>query len=283
MARERVPSESSAQGAARAPRVRGEVSEGRSGHTAGDHAQVVRIPLREIRINLSNPRKRFDEQELAELAESIRNHGLLQPILVRPLGDDELRRDGRKYQIVIGSRRFFAAAKVGLSAIDCYIRGMSSDEAVIASYLDHAHHRTLTHAEEGEFLRYLRDQRKMRLREIAAILDKSIAYVSRRLGVSENPELDRAVEEGRIGQAAAQEILRAPAAWWPTMIQHAEGLSSDQIRAVVNEIGDSDLSPDTLDRALSAHSKQSTAPKPPVGAAHSDGGEHARLRRHGPV
>src|SRR5687767_2423442 len=100
MPQKRVPGESTTAGAARAPRVRGEVTQGRSGHTAGDHAQVVRIPLREIRTNLSNPRKRFDEQELAELAESIRNYGLLQPILVRPLGDDELRRDGRKYQIV---------------------------------------------------------------------------------------------------------------------------------------------------------------------------------------
>ena len=61
----------------------------------------MRIALGRIRLNLANPRKHFDEAELGELAESIRQHGLLQPILVRPLTAAERARHRRDYQVVI--------------------------------------------------------------------------------------------------------------------------------------------------------------------------------------
>jgi ParB/RepB/Spo0J family partition protein len=213
---------------------------------------VVSIPLREIRLNLANPRKQIDERELDELAASIRAHGLLQPILVRPLEPAERRRSRRAYQIVIGSRRFHAAARAGLSEIDCYVRGMTSDDAVIASFLDHAHHRTLTPAEEAEFLRYLREQRGMRLREIAEVIRKSIAYVSRRLGVLEDPELDRALRAGRLNQGAAQEILRAPDEWRATLIRHGAGVPTDRLRALVTHAIEGGLSGEEVERALTA-------------------------------
>jgi ParB/RepB/Spo0J family partition protein len=242
---------------------------------------VVRIPLSRIRLNLSNPRKHMDEQELAELAASIREHGLLQPILVRPLTEPERARHRRDYQIVIGSRRFHAAEQAGLDAIDCYVRGLSPDEAELASFLDHAHHRTLTPGEESEFLRYLRDQRGMKLREIAAILAKSISYVSRRLGVAGHPQLDESVRSGRINQAAAQEILRAPQQWWPTLIEHAAGLNADQVRACVDAVADSDLTPEALERVLAARTHRS-APAPAAARAPAPADDGA-ARRHGPV
>src|SRR5690349_18209355 len=204
------------------------------GASGGSGDGVVRIPMGEIRLNLANPRKAFDEGELDELASSIRQHGLLQPILVRPLAPAELRGDGRRYQIVIGARRYYAAERAGLGAIDCYVRGLSPEEAVVASFLDHAHHRTLTDAEEADFLRYLRGERGLRLREIAALLQKSIAYVSRRLGVYGDPGLEEAVRTGRLSQAAAQEILRAPAARWPELTERAQGLTRAQVRAMVD-------------------------------------------------
>jgi ParB family chromosome partitioning protein len=243
-------------------------------------AGVVCIPLRKIRLNLSNPRKHIDEQELAELAESIRRHGLLQPILVRPLTAEERGRHRREYQIVIGSRRFHAAELAGLEAIDCYVRGLSPDESELASFLDHAHHRTLTPGEEAEFLRYLRDQRRLKLREIAAILAKSISYVSRRLGVAAHPELDEAVRRGRISQAAAQEILRAPAQWWPTLVEHSAGLSADQVRALVDAVADSDLTAEAVSRLFAAGDAR-VRPAEPAGPplARPDGA----WRQHGPV
>jgi ParB family chromosome partitioning protein len=254
----------------------------RVGREAAYALQVVRIPLREIRINLANPRKHIDEQELTELADSIRQHGLLQPILVRPLIAEERRADGRTYQIVIGSRRYHAAARAGFAAIDCYVRGMSSDEAVVASFLDHAHHRTLTPGEEAEFIRYLRDQRKLRLREIAAMLNRSVAYVWRRLGISENPELDAAVKDGRIGQAVAQEILQAPEPWWPTLIEHAQGLTADQARALVKETVRRELTPEAAAAVFSAR-KDARAPDRPFRDDDASEWVAPDPRRHGPV
>src|SRR5262245_27738464 len=259
------------------------VGSGRRADAASD-ASVVRIPLREIRVNLSNPRKSIDEDELQELAESIRQHGLLQPILVRPLSADERRASRRKYQIVIGSRRFHAAERAGLKTIDCYVRGFTSDEAVVAGFLDHAHHRTLTVAEEAEFLRYLRDQRQLRLREIAAMINKSIAYVSRRLGIAESPEIETAVRDGKIGRAVAQEILAAPEEWRSVLMQHAEGLTRDQVRSLIGEATHANLTPADLERlfALRKAGERSDGRSAPTSAAGARSYDPA-LRQHGPV
>jgi ParB family chromosome partitioning protein len=232
----------------------------------------------QVRLNLANPRKAFDEQELAELAASIRQHGLLQPILVRALAPEERRRDGRRYQIVIGARRFYAAERAGLEAIDCYVREMSSDEAVIASFLDHAHHRTLTDAEEADFLRYLREERGMRLREIAGVLQKSIAYVSRRLGVFGSPVLEEAVRGGRITQAAAQEILRAPEARWGELAELAAGQTRTQVRTIVEAAA--------AEERQSRTGEPSPSPQrePPATPASTPAPRYDEtLRQHGPV
>jgi ParB family chromosome partitioning protein len=246
---------------------------------------VVRIPLREIDVNLANPRKGIDEAELAELAASIRQHGLLQPILVRPLTDAERRGSRRTYRIVIGSRRFHASERAGLTTIDCYVRGFTPDEAVVASFLDHAHHRTLTAAEEAEFLRYLREQRKMRLREIAALINKSIAYVHRRLGVFENPQLEAAIREGRLAQAAAQEIVRAPEATWPVLIRHAPALRAGAVRALVNEVVAGALGPEAIEELLARRAAQPArgAGSAPTATAAAAAGYDPALRQHGPV
>jgi ParB family chromosome partitioning protein len=246
------------------------------------------IPLREIRDNLSNPRKHFDETELAELAASIRQHGLLQPILVRPLTPDERRGRRQKYQIVIGSRRFYAAGQAGLTEIDCYVRGHSPADAEIASFLDHAQHRTLTPAEESGFLRDLRHRRGLRQREIAALLQKSIAYVSRRLGVYGDPGLEEAVRTGRLSQAAAQEILRAPAGRWAELTERAQGLTRAQVRAMVDAASARARPPIVVD--------ETSAPSAPTAADRSHAlafvpgregagapGFDESLRRHGPV
>src|SRR5204863_88301 len=83
--------------------------------------------------------------------------------------------------------------------------------------------------EGAEFLRYLRTERGLRLREIAALLQKSIAYVSRRLGVFGSPALEEAVRADRITQAAAQEILRAPEDQWSALAERAAGLTRAQV------------------------------------------------------
>jgi ParB/RepB/Spo0J family partition protein len=242
---------------------------------------VVEIPLREIDVNLANPRRSIDEAELAELADSIRQHGLLQPILVRPLTAEERRARKRAYRIVIGSRRFHAAERAGLETIDCYVRGFTPDEAVVAGFLDHAHHRTLTAAEEAEFLRFLREQRGLRLREIAALINKSIAYVHRRLGVFESPQLEAALREGRLSQAAAQEIVRAPEAAWPVLIRHAPSLSASAVRALVNEVVAGALAPEAIEGLLAERAARPArgGRTPPAATA----GYDPALRQHGPV
>jgi ParB/RepB/Spo0J family partition protein len=227
----------------------------------------------------------MDEEELRELTESIRQHGLLQPILVRPLTPEERQRRKRRYQIVIGSRRFHAAERAELKTIPCFVRGLSPDEAVVASFLDHAQHRTLTPAEEAEFLRYLRAQRKLRLREIAALINKSIAYVHRRLGVFDNAELGQAIQDGKISQGAAQEILFAPEPYWPVLIKHAESMKTPQVRALIREIAGGKMSPDDVERALATRASggRGAGQHLPSMRGETGLGYDQALRQHGPV
>lgn len=84
-------------------------------------ASAVKLSLNEIEPNKDQPRKTFDEKALAELADSIAQHGVIQPLLVRPMPDGS-------YQLVAGERRWRAARRAGLSEVPVVIREMSDSE-----------------------------------------------------------------------------------------------------------------------------------------------------------
>lgn len=90
--------------------------------TAGS-SQISEVPLRQIKANPNQPRRQFDEEALAELAESIRQIGIIQPVTLRKTGDDE-------YEIIAGERRWRASQVAGLDSIPAYIR-TADDENVM--------------------------------------------------------------------------------------------------------------------------------------------------------
>jgi ParB family chromosome partitioning protein len=97
-------------------------------HHATPDGLAQRVPLHEIELNPYQPRKTFDEDELNQLAESIRQHGVLNPILVRPL-------DG-KYQLIAGERRLRAAQRAGLTEIPVHIRSMDEQQVLEAALVE---------------------------------------------------------------------------------------------------------------------------------------------------
>ena len=102
--------------------------------------QTVRIT--EIEQNRAQPRKRFDDEALTELAESIQAHGMLQPIVVRPVGD-------RRYQIVAGERRWRAAKRIGLSEVPVIIRDLTDSEASQIALIENLQRENLNPIEEA--------------------------------------------------------------------------------------------------------------------------------------
>ena len=111
-------------------------------------ASAVKLSLNEIEPNKDQPRKTFDEKALSELADSIAQHGVIQPLLVRPMPDGS-------YQLVAGERRWRAARRAGLSEVPVVIREMSDSEMMELALIENLQREDLNPIEEAEGLQQL--------------------------------------------------------------------------------------------------------------------------------
>ncbi len=109
------------------------------------------IPVTQILPNRYQPRKTFVEEELRELVESIKRHGILQPVLVRRKSED-------RYELIAGERRFRAAALAQLPAVPAVIRKSSDEESTILSLIENIQRSNLNPVEEAKAYRQLIDE-----------------------------------------------------------------------------------------------------------------------------
>ena len=117
------------------------------------------------------PRTYFDEAALGELAESIRARGVIQPIIVRPIGEG-------RYQLVAGERRWRAAQKAQLHEIPAIVRELDEREVMALALIENLQREDLNPVEEAQAYRRLADQEGMTQAEIAAMVDKSRSHVA---------------------------------------------------------------------------------------------------------
>lgn len=108
----------------------------------GGSSSAVKLKLMDIEPNRDQPRKNFDEDALSELAQSIAEHGIIQPILVRPLADGG-------YQLVAGERRWRAARLAGLTEVPVVIRELTEDEVIVLSLIENLQREDLNPIEEA--------------------------------------------------------------------------------------------------------------------------------------
>lgn len=137
------------------------------------------VPLDQIGPMPGQPRQKMDPDALAELAESIKAHGVIQPIIViaRRNADPS---DSVRYSIVCGERRYQAAHKAGLSAIPALIRDYDEDEAAVLALLENLQREDLTPLEEGEYLLQLKQKYGFTEEQLGERLGKSRDYVHMR-------------------------------------------------------------------------------------------------------
>ena len=170
--------------------------------TAGMRPDSV-LPIKDIRPNSGQPRKTFREDELAELTDSIRQHGVLQPILVRKQGDG--------YEIVAGERRYQAAKAAGLTEVPVVIREISDDDVLKLALIENLQRSDLTPLEEARGYRQLIDEKDLTQEELARILSKSRSTITNTLRLLDLPgEVQGLVEDGRITAGHARAILAVP-------------------------------------------------------------------------
>lgn len=162
------------------------------------------VRLEEIRTTSLNPRKRFDEAQLAELTESVRSLGVLQPILVRPVNGH--------LEIVAGERRYRAAVAAGLAEIPVVVRDLDDRQAAEARIVENIARADLDPLEEAEAYRELHERHKLGVDEIAEKVSKSRAYVYARMKLAELPEKAKeALAAGELSASVALLLARLPA------------------------------------------------------------------------
>ncbi|MBQ8338010.1 MAG: ParB/RepB/Spo0J family partition protein [Oscillospiraceae bacterium] len=162
---------------------------------------VVTLRLSEIKPNHEQPRKHFDEAELLELADSIREHGVLQPLIVRPML-------GGEYQLIAGERRYRAAMIAQVSTVPVVIREFSDMQAMEVALVENLQRRDLNPVEEGEGYKALAEQFSLTQAEIAQKVGKSRSAVANAMRLCELPnEVKKAVSEGSISMGHARALL----------------------------------------------------------------------------
>ena len=162
------------------------------------------LKLTEIEPNREQPRKDFDEKALSELADSIREHGVLQPLLVRPL------KDGR-YQLIAGERRWRASRMAGLTEVPVIVRDLDDQAAMELALIENLQRTDLNIMEETGGYRELRERYGMTQEVVAKRVGKSRPAVANALRMLALPEATaRLVREGKLTAGHARALLGLP-------------------------------------------------------------------------
>ena len=163
--------------------------------------RVVFLPARTIRPNPSQPRKVFKPEALSELAESIRQHGILQPLSVR--------RSGMGYELIAGERRLRAAQLAGLTEIPCIIMNMDEKESGMAAMIENLQRQDLDFIEEAQGISALMAQWGMSQEQLARIVGKSQSAVANKLRIlRHSPEVLAALREAQLTERHARALLK---------------------------------------------------------------------------
>jgi ParB family chromosome partitioning protein len=176
-------------------------------------ASLALIPLANLTANPDQPRKHFDEDGIRDLATSIQDRGVIQPVIVKRTGAET-------YQILAGERRFRAAGIAGLSVIPAIVR--DKDDPLEIALIENLQREDLTPLEEAEAVAGLVERHGYSHRELADVLGKSRPYVSNLLALTRLPERVKAEihSEGRqvsrellMGVARSETVEAAEALW----------------------------------------------------------------------
>ena len=166
------------------------------------HGEQRLLPIAELHPSGLNPRKDFDEAELAELATSIRAKGLVQPIIARP----DRERGG--YEIVAGERRWRAAQRASMHEVPVILRELSDSEAAEFALIENVQRADLNPIEEAAGYNELIERFKYTHEQLSETLGKSRSYVGNTLRLLKLPESAQVlVREGKLAAGAARAIV----------------------------------------------------------------------------
>ena len=223
---------------------------------SGEIGGLDEIPLASIKPNRFQPRGHFDEEALGLLADSIREVGVLQPVLVRPTGDDE-------YELIAGERRWRAARRVGLQTIPALVRETDDAAALEQALVENLHRDSLNPLEEAAAYQQLIEDFGLTHDDVASRVGRSRATVTNTLRLMQlPPAIQKLVQDGRITMGHARALLGSPDRSFQELLA----------KRIVAE----DLSVRVVEDAVREH-QGAAAPAAPAG--NGDGAGSAERRR----
>ncbi len=170
-------------------------------NTTEDMVATNTLPISEITPNKDQPRKTFDEAALDELAESIKQHGVLQPLLVRPLPNGG-------YQLVAGERRWRASRRAGLREVPVVVKELTDTETMEIAIIENLQREDLNPIDEAEGLQALIDKCGFTQEEVASSVGKSRPAIANSLRLLRLPEAVRELtRDGKISAGHARALI----------------------------------------------------------------------------
>lgn len=164
-------------------------------------AKPIKLAISDIEPNVLQPRKTFDEEALLELSDSIREHGVLQPLLVRPMPNGT-------YKLVAGERRFRASKIAGLSEVPVTIREMTDEQEQIFALIENLQREDLNAIEQAEGLKVLIDEFGLTQEEAAQRVGKSRSAVTNAIRLLALPDkVKEMVKNNKISMGHARALL----------------------------------------------------------------------------
>lgn len=202
----------------------------------------VSLPIGQIEPDRGQPRTKFDEEALAELENSIREFGVLQPLLVRPMSDGS-------YRIVAGERRWRAARRAGLTEVPVIIRSLTDSEAAAIALIENLQREDLNAIEEAAGIKRLIEEFDFTQEEAADKLSKSRSAIANSLRLLALPnDVMKLVSDGKLSAGHARALL---------------GLNDkEQLSEVANRVLEEGLSVRQTEALVKSLNKPVRAPKP---------------------
>ncbi|MEG0977000.1 MAG: ParB/RepB/Spo0J family partition protein [Bacilli bacterium] len=164
--------------------------------------RVLQVPIEDIIPNRFQPRLAFDDAALKELAESIKQHGVIQPLILRRIGD--------KYEIIAGERRYKASMLAGLTSVPAILSNLTDNESAEVAIVENVQRKDLTAIEEAKSFKALLDKGYMTQDDLAKKMGLSQAAISNKLRLLTLDEsVQQAVLNGSISERHARTLLKA--------------------------------------------------------------------------
>lgn len=210
------------------------------GDVGGEAAHVDRpsrtprkVPIEFIKANPRNPRRAFSDDELAELAASIKQHGVIQPIVVRPVKGQQDR-----FEIIAGERRWRASQRAGLHDVPIVTMDASDSVALEIAIIENVQRSDLNAMEEALGYHALANEYKHSADDIAKLVGKSRSHVANMMRLTKLPEqVQTYIAEGKLSAGHARALINTPDAAAAAKRIVEEGLSVRQTEALAHDEG----------------------------------------------